>query len=821
MSKTSFFDGMNISKKLRINFLLIGLIPFAVLALIAIYKASSSLSEQSYQQLDAVRGIKTKQIENFFEVSKRDVIGLSNVVATFIKTDSLSDVLLEVNVEGKNLFSKYLDSYGYYDLFLIEPDGFISYTVALEADYQTNLMSGQYKDSNLGDLFRKVVETESYAIVDFEPYAPSNGAPAGFIGAPVFNDAGELIQVVALQIPLDPINKIMGIREGMGESGESYLVGSDYLMRSDSYLDPVNHSVEASFANPKKGSVKTEAVKDALSGQTGSRLIVDYNGNPVLSSFTRLDLDGVHWALLVEIDEAEAFAAVSTLKLWIAIIGVLGATAIIVLAWKISAGITRPIQLLSKTISDVEEKGDFSARLPVNSQDEIGQASLAVNTLLEMTQQALADTKQVMSQMAEGNFSMRVKRNLKGDLADLKTAINQSADQTEASMHAIGQLMEQLSAGEFDSQIDTKLPGQYQVMLTITQDAMANIGSAVASVNNIMAAMAKGNFDGRINDVLPGQLNTLKENLNDSLETISAATAEVVRVSDLQAQGNLVARVQGKYSGRFEELQASINFGQQSMGTLVKEVRNAVLDVSGATKEISLGNHDLSERTQQQAAALEESSACMDKISIAGRSTAGDAQKAKQVTDQAQDLSQQGTEVMARAIDAMTEIKDSSKRINEITGLIDSIAFQTNLLALNAAVEAARAGEQGRGFAVVASEVRQLSQRSAQAANDIKKLIADTEERIEEGSDQVQLSSESLQGITESIQQMSQLVGQISATSKNQADSIDSVSGSIISIDNSTQQNAALVEEVSAAAESMHDQANRLNELMTRFTTED
>ncbi|WP_415883926.1 methyl-accepting chemotaxis protein [Neptuniibacter sp. QD34_54] len=820
MSSKTLFSGMSISKKLRINFLLIGLIPFAVLALIAIYKASNSLSEQSYQQLDAVRGIKTKQIKNFFEVSKRDVLGLSNVVATFIKTDTLSDVLLEVNAEGKNLFSKYLDSYGYYDLFLIEPDGFISYTVALEADYQTNLIDGEYQDSNLGDLFRKVVETGSYAIADFEPYAPSNGAPAGFIGAPVYNDAGELLQVVALQIPLDPINQIMGIREGMGESGESYLVGSDYLMRSDSYLDPVNHSVEASFANPKKGSVKTEAVKAALNGQTGSRLIVDYNGNPVLSSFARLDLDGVNWALLVEIDEAEAFAAVSTLKLVIAIIGVLGAAIIIFLAWKISAGITRPILRLSKTISEVEEKGDFSARLPVNSQDEIGQASLAVNNLLEMTQQALADTKQVMSQMAEGNFSTRVKRNLKGDLADLKTAINQSADQTEASMHAIGKLMGQLSAGEFDSQIETELPGQYQVMLTTTQDAMANIGSAIVSVNCIMAAMAQGDFDGRINDVLPGQLNTLKENLNDSLETISAATAEVVRVSTQQAEGNLVARVEGIYSGRFEKLQASINFGQQSMGTLVKEVRNAARDVAGATKEISLGNHDLSERTQQQAAALEESSASMEQISIAGRTTAGDAQQANKVTDQAQELSKRGREVMSRAIAAMTEIRDSSKRINEITGLIDSIAFQTNLLALNAAVEAARAGEQGRGFAVVASEVRQLSQRSAQAANDIKKLISDTEDRIEEGADQVQLSSESLQGINESIEQMSKLVGQISATSKNQADSIDSVSGSIISIDDSTQQNAALVEQVSAAAESMHDQANRLNELMTRFHTD-
>lgn len=814
------FNNSNINTKLLLSFLLIGIVPFAILAMVSIYKASDSLSKQSYQQLDAVRSIKAHQIENFMATSRRDAISLASLLSTLLNTGTLQLVITDQNAAGKNLFSTYLENHDYDDLLLIEPTGLISYTAAKKSDYQTNLMTGPYRESHLGDLFRSIVKTGHYSEVDFALYEASSGAPERFIGAPVYDAQGILTLVVVLEIPIDPINDIMGIREGMGKSGESYLIGSDFLMRSDSFIDPKNHSVAASFANPSKGSITTAAAKAAIAGRTGSQLIIDYNGNPVLSSYSPINVGGKRWGLLVEIDEAEAFSAVSTLKLWILLIGFLGILVIIFAALRISQKITKPISGLAHTIRQVEESGDFSARLQVSSEDEIGQASKAVNQLLQGTQNALADTKLVMRKIAAGDFTVRVTRTLKGDLNDLKQAINDSAEQTQTSISALKQLMENLSAGNFNTEIKTELPGNYQQIVDITQCAMFDIGNAIREVNDIMEAMAKGEFDLRIESDLPGQLHILKENINDSLDAVKTATSEALLVAELQSQGNLVARIDGHYKGQFNELKQAINHGQHSISKLVNEVRISARDVSSATQEISLGNNDLSERTQEQAISIEKTSIRIEQISTTIQANANNAAQANIVVNQAKEITAHGAQVMTGAINAMSAIQASSKHIAEITALIDSIAFQTNLLALNAAVEAARAGEQGRGFAVVANEVRDLSQKSAKAARDIKELIKDTTQKIKEGTEQVQLSSDALEDITNSIEEVTLLTLQISEASQEQAQGITPINRAIMSIDDITQQNAALVEEISAAASAMHDQADGLNTLMQRFISE-
>lgn len=814
------FNNLNINVKLLASCLLIGLIPFTILALISIFKASDSLAIQTYHQLEAVRSIKARQIENFLEVTQRDTISLASVVKTFLETDTLNHVLSDTNADGKNLFSAYLASHDYYNILLIEPNGLIAYTVTQESDYQTNLMTGPYRSSNLGNLFRTILASGQYSEVDFSTYAASADIPARFVGAPIFNDNGQLELIVALQISIDPINAIMSLREGMGESGESYLVGSDLLMRSDSFLDPKHHSVAASFAEPDKGRVNTTAAKAALAGKTDSQITIDYNGNPVLSSYTYIDVGDTRWGLLVDIDETEAFAAIYTLEVWILLIGFIGILAISYAAWRISQHITQPVMQLTNTIRTVEQNGDFSARLAITSEDEIGQASKAVNQLLQATQDALADTKSVMRKMSSGDFTGRVSRDLRGDLNDLKQAINDSAAQTQTSILTLKHLMQSLSAGEFDVEIESRLTGDYQSMVESTQTAMLNIGNAIREVSCIMEAMAKGEFHLRIESPLPGQLNFLKENLNLSLDAIEKATSEAVLVAGLQSQGNLVARIDGHYLGHFNELKQAINQGQHSIAMLVNEVRIATSDVTGATKEISLGNNDLSHRTQEQAVSIEKTSIQINQISKAIQATADNATQTHVVVHKTKEITKQGAKVMESAINAMASIQTSSKHISEITGLIDSIAFQTNLLALNAAVEAARAGEQGRGFAVVATEVRALSQKSAQAAREIKALINETTERVKEGTEQVQMSSDALQEITQSIEEVSELTQEISNASQEQANGILPITLAITSIDDITQQNAALVEEISAAAESMHDQANGLNILMKRFITE-
>jgi methyl-accepting chemotaxis protein len=268
--------------KLILLFLLIGLVPLSVTSWLSNHLASKTIVEGSFRQMESLREIKKAQIEKYFVERQGDIVVLAEMVKTLKNSG--------VNLAKTDFFKKFKEAYGYYDLFLITPDGYVFYTVAKEADYQSNLVSGKYSDSNLGILVRKVLSSGKYGLADFKPYAPSNNEPCAFIAQPVLDAEGKTEIIVALQLSLDSINQIMQQRQGMGKTGETYLVGPDFLMRSDSFLDPMNHSVKASFANPSQGSVKTEGAQEALAGKDGSKIITDYNGNLVLSSFTSLKI---------------------------------------------------------------------------------------------------------------------------------------------------------------------------------------------------------------------------------------------------------------------------------------------------------------------------------------------------------------------------------------------------------------------------------------------------------------------------------------------------------------------------------------------------
>ncbi|MDZ7794254.1 MAG: hypothetical protein U5P10_11375 [Spirochaetia bacterium] len=242
-------------------------------------------------------------------------------------------------------FTEYIDEYGYSDLFLIHPEGRIFYTVAQEADYGTNIIDGQYADSSLGEAVRESIDTQDFGFGDFSPYEPSGGEPASFIAQPIVRQ-GDVELIVALQLPLDRVNSIMRERTGMGESGESYLVGPKKLMRSDSYLDPENHSVTASFARPSTGSVDTEAANSALAGETDAKIIIDYNGNPVLSAYGPVEVYDTQWALMSEIDEAEVREPINALTMFILISALVMILIAIVAAVLFARTISKPILLL-------------------------------------------------------------------------------------------------------------------------------------------------------------------------------------------------------------------------------------------------------------------------------------------------------------------------------------------------------------------------------------------------------------------------------------------------------------------------------------------
>ena len=289
------------------------------------------------------------------------------------------------------------------------------------------------------------------------------------------------------------------------------------------------------------------------------------------------------------------------------------------------------------------------------------------------------------------------------------------------------------------------------------------------------------------------------------------------------ADGNLTRRIEPQYLRRGDEIGDLAQALDEMAGQLQKmvgQVTRSTGQVNSAAAEIAQGSADLSQRTEEQASALEETASSMEELTSTVKQSAEHAGQANQLAGAARNQAEQGGQVVDRAIGAMSAINQSSRKIADIIGVIDEIAFQTNLLALNAAVEAARAGEQGRGFAVVAGEVRKLAQRSADAAKEIKALITDSVAKVEDGGKLVDNAGQTLKEIVTSIKKVSDIVAEMAAAAREQATGIEQVNKAILQMDQVTQQNAALVEQTAAASHSMGDQAQELQRLMSFFTLE-
>ncbi|MFK5970427.1 MAG: methyl-accepting chemotaxis protein [Candidatus Marithrix sp.] len=593
---------------------------------------------------DAINAVFNGQSNTQIKINNTDDIEITSYTPLIIPglnwaiiVNSNLEEALTINEAGKHedYFAEYLNKYGYYDILLTHPQGQIFYTVKHETDYNTNIITGKYSNSKLGFLVREVLKTKAIGISDFAPYEPSHGEPAAFIAQPLIIN-NEIKMIIALQISDIELSNIMQQRVGMGKTGETYLVGSDNLMRSNSFLDPINHSIKASFANPAIGSINTESVKAALDGKTGIHMIRDYRDTIVLSAYTPITVGNTTWALLAEIDKSEAFAAVNKLRFWLGGVVLIGLIIIIGIALLFNRSIKQPLNHLVHVSKNIAA-GNLNNKIITTRKDEIGQLLLA-----------------------------------------------------------------------------------------------------------------------------------------------------------------------------FDEMQNQLN-------TILSSIIQVATIVDSSAEEISQGNISLSQRTEQQAASLEQTAASMEQMTSTVQQNADNARMASQLAISSKDNAIKGGEVVNLAIISMNEINTSSKKVTEIIGVINDIAFQTNLLALNAAVEAARAGEQGRGFAVVASEVRNLAQRSATAAKEIKSLIEDSVNKVVEGTQLVNKSGKTLEEIVISVKKVSDIISEISAAGQEQSSGISQVNKVVAQMDDMVQQNAALVEEAAAASESLKGQAQNLKEQIAFF----
>jgi methyl-accepting chemotaxis protein len=540
------------------------------------------------------------------EADPLDLPGLEWAMVT--KMD-LEEALTETaNDEDADLLTQYNDTYGYYDLFLIHPQGKVFYTVAREADYNTNLVNGPFNDSNLADLFDKVMADKRFHIADFAPYAPSNGDPASFVAYPVL-DGGEVTMVVALQISLEDINAIMQQREGMGETGETYLVGPDKRMRSDSYLDPEGHSVAASFAGSvAENGVDTEATRQALAGQEGAGVITDYNGNPVLSAYTPLDLGDFTWALLAEIDEAEVMAPVNAIRVSIVVMGLILAAVVALVAWVVANGIATP---LVRGVGFAREvaSGDLTTSLDVDQKDEAGQLALALRQMVGRLAGVVGDVHQAADNVASGSE----------ELSASSENLSQGASEQAASVEEVSSSMEQMSSNishnaENADQTEkiavqaAKDASQGGEMVTQTVTAMRDIAEKI----NVIEEIAR-------------QTNLLA--LNAAIEAARAGEAGK-GFAVVAAEVRKLAERSGQAAGEITELAGtSVETAEaagrmlqklvpdiQKNADLVQEIAASSREQNSGAEQINKAVHQLDQVVQQNASASEEMASTSEEL---------------------------------------------------------------------------------------------------------------------------------------------------------------------------------------------------------------
>jgi methyl-accepting chemotaxis protein len=509
-------------------------------------------------------------------------------------------------------------------------------------------------------------------------------------------------------------------------------------------------------------------------------------------------------------------------------------------------------------------KGDLSSNISLKANDT-NSVSYSIKTLQCMLKLMIGNTNQLSEAALAGKLSVRADASqFEGDYKQLVTGINNTLDAVVNPLNVAAQYVDNIAKGNIPAKITDEYHGDFNAIkdnLNTCIDAVNNlVGDAnmlanaaidgklatradatkhqgdfrkvVEGVNNTLdavvnplnvaalcvAGIAKGNIPAKITDQYQGDFNTIKNNLNTCIDAVNNLVSDANMLANAAADGRVTVRADAsQHQGDFRKVVEGVNATLETIVNPIINVKAAAESIVTATSEIATGNNDLSQRTEEQASSLEETSSSMEEIASTVRQNADNAKQANQLAMEASNIAIKGGEVVAQVVATMANINNSAHKIEDIISLIDGIAFQTNILALNAAVEAARAGEQGRGFAVVAGEVRNLAQRSAGAAKEIKELIIDSLDKTNEGTVQVEDAGKTMEQVVSSVKRVSDIIAEITAASIEQIAGIDQVNTAITSMDETTQQNAALVEQAAAAAESLMEQVNTLNDAVAVF----
>lgn len=687
------FKDVKIGKKLIFLFILAATIPLIAGAIISVYLAEKALMQTAFNQLEAIQEIKRAQISSYFEERLGDV----NVLGD---NPYVEEAFSELNMAMKSaggadsgqfkgfsgerydapstykqthdtyfeFFKFYMEQYGYYDLFLMDAErGEIVFTVTKEADFGITISN---VDSSLRDVWEKA-KSGSVALSDTKPYSPSANAPAQFVAAPLHAD-GKVIGVVALQISIDSINSIMQQRDGMGETGETYLVGSDKLMRSDSFLDKKNHSVEASFANKQLGSVETEGVRLALSGQDDKKIIIDYNGNPVLSAFGPFEVGNTVWVMLAEIDEAEVRQPINHLIFGVFIAGLILTAIVAIGALLVGRMIAAPM-VKSVDFATTVAGGDLTKEMEIDQKDEIGMLGSAMN---QMTQNLNTMMKNINSGATELGSSSE-------QLSATSTQMQSNAEQTSSKAATVAAAAEEMStnmdsvaAAAEEAATNVNIVAAAAEEMTSTIDEIANNTSKTSEMSSQAVEQASSASES-VNELglAAKEISKVTETITEISEQTNLlalnATIEAARAGDAGKGFAVVANEIKELAKQTAEATLEI---KSKIEGVQGSTRGTVNEISQITKVIN----DVNTMTNSIAAAIEQQSAATQEIAS---NVAQASQGIQEVTENVAESSLVARSIasdVAEIDSVSTELNSSSKHVQNSASELNEFSGELN-----------------------------------------------------------------------------------------------------------------------------------------------
>jgi methyl-accepting chemotaxis protein len=471
---------------------------------------------------------------------------------------------------------------------------------------------------------------------------------------------------------------------------------------------------------------------------------------------------------------------------------------------------------------DAHEAGDMSVMMDPNK--FAGDYRLVAQSVNEMVGEYIDESKVIMECVGDygnGNFSATIKE-YPGDKAFINKSLKRMSGNLKGLIDSVNWVSAEHDKGAIDMRLrDDMFKGDFSILAKSVNKMVEGIVDMNDKSMSVVKAFGEGDFNAPL-EQFPGKKGEINITIERVRSNLKALNADAQMLANAARDGRVAVRADAsKHQGDYRKIVEGMNETLDMIVTPITTVKIAAEAINTAAKEIAQGNADLSRRTEDQAANLEKTASSMEELAATVKQNADNAKQANQLAVAASGVAVKGGTVVNEVVSTMSDINESAKKIEDIISVIDGIAFQTNILALNAAVEAARAGEQGRGFAVVAAEVRNLAQRSASAAKEIKELIADSVNKTAEGTRQVEMAGNTMQEIVVSVQRVTDIISEISAASQEQSTGINQVNDAVTSMDDVTQQNTALVEEAAAAAESLMEQAEELMNTMSVFDLEE